>query len=320
MNRKIVQWIALGLTAICAVIVVWLVLSYRTRALMLERDTRQAERTKAVAAAKGEEEKRLAAEKKLAAEKQKADNLKAEDALKEKSIAEENAKAQAEETKRMRVAEEQKVADTNLKVAEENRKAKEAEKAALALALDLAGATNETMRVQLELTESQRDLAERTAAANEAALKTQELLKAEYDKLIEEQKELNEVLRQREEESRPDKTIAMLIEENDAQRRLELGDAWVPDYEYSEQPTYELHEGPATGFKKPTENDHVLAAIKKKMDDTAEDCTKSAHKRIVSDLEGLIRKAIREGRREDAEFYYDSLISLIPDYTPAQTK
>lgn len=320
MNRKIVKWLALGLTAICVVIVVWLVLSYRTRALTLERDTRQAERTKAVALAKAEGEKRIAEEKKLAAERQKAENLRAEDALKTKSIEEENAKAEAEEQKRERIAEEQEVENTKLKTAEQNRKAKEAEKAALALALDLASATNETMRVQLELSESQRELAERTAAANEAALKTQELLQAEYAKLIEEQKEINEVLRQREEESRPDKTIAMLIEENDAQRRLELGDDWSPDYEYSAQPTYTLHEGPATGFKKPTENDRRIAAINKKIDDVVEARSKLARGRIVSDLEGLMRTAIREGRREDAEYFYDSLISLVPDYTPEQSK
>ena len=320
MNKKIAQWLSLGVAAICAVIAVWQVLSYRTRALALERDTRQAERTKAVALAKSEEEKRLSAEKKLAAEQQKADNLKAESALKQKSIEEENAKAQAEDAKRARVAEERKVAEANLKIAEENRKAKEAEKASLALALDLAGATNETMRVQLELTESQRALADRTAEANEAALKTQELLKAEYDKLLEEQKEINAVLRQREEESRPAKTVAMLMEENEEKRRQELGEDWVPDYEYSEQPTYTLHEGPATGFKKPTANDLRLAAIGEKIDKAMEARSMAARKRIVSELEGMMRKAIREGRREDAEFYYDSLISLVPDYTPAQTK
>ena len=320
MNRKIVQWLALAVAAICVAVTVWQVLAYRTRALTLERDTRQAERTKAVAEAKGEAEKRIAAEKKLAAERQKADNLKAEESLKDKSIAEEKAKAEAEQEKRERIAEEKEVADAKLKTAEENRKAKEAEKAALALALDLASATNESMRAELELTEAQRALAERTAAANEAALKTQELLKEEYARLIEEQKELNAVLRQREEESRPDKTIAMLIEENDEKRRMELGDAWVPDYEYSEQPKYELHEGPATGFKKPTVNDRKIAAINEKIDKAAAERTKLANKRIVSDLEGLMNKAIRDGRREDAEFFYESLISLVPDYAPEAAK
>ena len=320
MNKKIAQSIALGVTAVCVAIVTWLVLSYRTRTLTLERDLRQAERTKAVAIAKGEEEKRLAAEKKLAAELQKADNLKAEEALKVKAIEEEKAKTEAEEAKRERIAEEKAVADANLKIAEENRKAKEAEKASLELAVDLAGATNETLRVQLELSKSERELAERTAAANEAALKTQELLKAQYDKLLAEQKEINEVLRQREEETRPDKTLAMLVEENDTQRRLELGDAWVPDYEYSAQPTYELHEGPATGFKKPTENDRRIAVINEEMNKRMEDCSQLVRNRIVRDLEELMRKAIKDGRRLDAESYYDCLISLVPDYSSEKSK
>ena len=320
MNKKIAQWLSLAVAAICVAVTVWQVLAYRTRALTLEKDTRQAERTKAMALAKGEGEKRIAAEKKLAAERQRAENLKSEEELKDKSIAEEKAKAEAEESKRARIAEEMKVAETNLKIAEANRKAKEAEKASLALALDLAGATNETMRVQLELSESQRALAERTAEANEAALKTQELLKEEYAKLVAEQKEINAVLREREEESRPDKTIAMLMEENEEKRRQELGDAWVPDYEYSEQPTYELHEGPATGFKKPTANDKRLAAINEKIDKAVAERTRLANKRIVEDLEGMMRKAIRDGRREDAEFYYGSLLSLVPDYTPDQSK
>ena len=320
MNRKIAQWTALGVTAICAVIALKIVLGYRTQARMLERDAKQAERTKAVADAKAEEERRAAADRKLAAERQKADNLKAEQALKEKSIEEENAKAEAEEAKRERIAEEKAVAETNLKTAEANRKAKEAEKAALELEIDLAGATNETMRVQLELSESQLALAERTAAANEAALKTQELIKAEYDKLIEEQREITETLRRREEETRPDKTLAMLVEENDERRRTELGDAWVPDYEYSEQPTYELHAGPATGFKKPTENDRRIAEISRKIDAQTEAQSKIARQRIVADLEGLVKKAIREGRRDDAEFYYESLISLVPDYVPEPSK
>lgn len=320
MNKKIIQWLTLGIASICAVAAVWMVLSFRTRAMTLERDTRQAERTKAVAEAKAEGEKHLAAEKKLAAERQKAENLKAEDALKAKTIEEERAKAEAEQEKRERIAEEKELADTKLRIAEENRKAKEVEKASLALALDLASATNESMRAEIELTQAQRALAERTAEANEAALKAQELLKEEYAKLIEEQKEINAVLRQREEESRPDKTIAMLIEENDEKRKQELGDDWVPDYEYSEQPTYELHEGPATGFKKPTANDKRIAAINEKIDKAAAERTRLANKRIVADLEGMMRKAIRDGRREDAEFYYESLLSLVPDYTPDQSK
>lgn len=318
MNSRIAKWIALGATAICAVLALWLVLSYRTRALTLERDRSQAERTKAFAEAKSEEERRVAADRKLAAERQKAENLRAEDELKEKTIEEERAKAEAEEAKRDRIAEEKDLEDEKLKVAEENRKAKEAEKASLELAIELAGATNETLRAQLELSRSQRELAERTAAANEAALKTQELLQADYAKLIEEQKELNEILRQREEDSRPDKTIAMLMEENEAQRRLELGEDWVPDYEYSEQPTYELHEGPATGFKKPTANDRKLADIGRRIDEMSKERSQVIRRRIVSNLEGLMKRAIKDGRREDAEFYYDSLVSLVPDYALAK--
>ena len=320
MNRKVAKWIALAVASVCALLGTWLVLSYRTRALTLERDTRQAERTKAVAVAKSEEEKRIAAEKKLAAERLRADNLAAEIKLKEKTIEEENAKAEAEQEKRERIAEEKDVADKNLKTAEANRKAMETEKANLELAIDKAVATNELRRSELALAEARRDIAERTAAANEAALKTQELLKEEYAKLLEEQKEINAVLREREEETRPDKTIAMLMEENEEKRRQELGEDWVPDYEYSGQPTYELHEGPATGFKKPTANDRKIAAVSSELDRQADERAKLARKRIVGDLEGLMRQAIKDGRREDAEFYYASLVSLVPDYSPEKTE
>ena len=97
MSRKIVQWAALAVTAVCVVIAVWLVLGYRTRAMALERDTRQAERTKAMAEAKAEEEKRVAAEKKLAAERQKAENLKAEQEAAEKEFVVEMAKGTLKE-------------------------------------------------------------------------------------------------------------------------------------------------------------------------------------------------------------------------------
>ena len=320
MNRKIVQWISLAVAAGCVAVTVSQILAFRTRKIAAETEQLQAEKARAIAEEQAAEQKRLMRERELATAKQRAENLEAETLLKEKSIAEEDAKAEAENAKRRRVEEENKVAQANLKTAEENRRAKEAEKAALELAIDLAGATNESMRVQLELSESQRQVAERNAEAKAAELKKEELLKEEYDRLIAEQKELNAVLREREEDTRPDRTMAMLIAENEEQRRLELGEDYVPDYEYTEQPTYELHEGPATGFKKPTAQDFRLAAINQRKDKEVDARVELSHKRIVREMEALVRQALRDGRKEDAEFYYASLISLVPEYTPAASK
>ena len=314
------KWLSLAVVAVCALVALGLTLSYRNKKRTQEAEIAQADKFKAMAEAKAAGEKRQAREKELEAAKQKAANIKAEEELKEKEKAAEDAKAEAENAKRLRAEEENKVAQANLKAAEENRKAKEAEKAALELALDLAGATNETMRVQLELAAAQRDAAEKAEAANAAALKTQELLKAEYDRLLEEQREINKILREREEETRPDRTMAMLVAENEERRRLEMGEDWVPDYEYTEQPVYTLHEGPATGFRKPTANDARLAALSAEKDREVEEKAALARKRIVRELEGLVRQALGEGRKEEAESYYESLLSLVPDYEPPSAK
>ena len=279
----------------------------------------EAEKKKAEA-----EQRKAEAEKKRAAseaEAAKAKESAAMNARKERVAAEEEAKsaaaAKAAEAKKAEA--ERETAQAAARKAEDERKAAEARAAEAAALAAHAAATNaakqaELEKVQLAAHMIELDLQKTLAASNVLALQ-----KADYAAKLEEVKQLQDILRQREEETRPNKTLLQLMEQNEAAREAELAEMAKKDAEYAEEEAARrkvLREGvPAAPKKPPTRAEKRLAEVAESAQRAADERRAAEEKFIVSRLEGLIRQALKDGRAEDAESYHEALKSLVPDYT-----
>ena len=315
--------------AIVIVVTLIIVVAGASYTIIRARDQKnqalEIEARKAEAAQKKAESNR----KKAAAEAQKAKDdaaaakAKAEAAKDERQAklaaeveAKELAKANAEEARKAEAV--AKTAAENAKRAEAERKAAEAKKAEAEARAEHAMATNAARQAELQTAMAAAHLVELDIRKILATSNTLALQKADYaTKLIEVEK-LQEELRRREEETRPNKTLQQLIAQNEAAREAELAEMAKKDAQYAEEEAARrriLREGVPAAPKKPlSATDKRIAAARGGLDNVEAEGRTAAERQIVARLEPLIKQAAKEGRMEDAEAYLIALKSLVPDY------
>ena len=290
----------------------------KNQALEIEARKAEAAQRKAEANKKTADAEAKKAKDDAAAAKAKAEAAKDERQAKlaAESEARELAKAKTEEARRAEAV--AKTAAENAKRAESERKAAEAKKAEAEARAEYASATNAARQAELQTALAAAHLVELDLQKILATSNVLALQKADYaTKLIEVEK-LQEELRRREEETRPNKTLQQLIAQNEAAREAELAEMAKKDAQYAEEEAARrriLREGVPAAPKKPlSATDKRLAAARGNLDNVEAESRAALEKRIVARLEPLIREAAKEGRMEDAEAYLAALKSLVPDY------
>ena len=286
----------------------------------LEIQARKAEasRKKAEAAQKKADAEAKKAKEDAAAAKAKEEAARNERQAKLAAEAEakELAKAKAEEAKKAEAI--ARTAADNAQKAEDERKTAEAKRAAAEAMAEHAAATNAARQAELQTALAavrivELDLQKALAMSNTLALQ-----KADYASKLAEVQQLQEELRRREEETRPNKTLQQLIAQNEAAREAELAEIAKKDAKYAEEEAIRrriLREGvPAAPQKPLSPTDKRLAAACQAIDDLDAKGQAELEKRLAARLEGIVRQAVKEGRTDDAEAYLSALKSLVPDY------
>ena len=203
--------------------------------------------------------------------------------------------------------------------AEAERKAAEAKKAEAASMAEHAAATNAARQAELETARTAAHMVELDLQKTLAASNVLALQKADYATKLVEVQQLQEELRRREEETRPNKTLLQLMEQNEAARQAELEELAKKDAQYAEEEAVRrriLREGvPAAPAKPPTLGEKRLTEADKAVEAVAAERRSEGEKRIVARMEVLIRKAMADGDEVSAEAYLAALKSLVPGYT-----
>ena len=264
-----------------------------------EAEAKKSEADAAAAKARAESAKEARLERQAAAS-EAMELAKAKDAEARKADA--DAKAAAEKARAV---------EGELKIAE-------AKKAAAKAIAEYAAATNAARQAELDAAVAAAnavaiDLQRTLAASNVLALQ-----KADYATKLREVEQLQEELRRREEETRPNKTLQALIKQNDAAREAELAELAKRDAQYAEEEAIRrrvLREGiPAAPQKPLTKTERRIAAAAGKLDDIDKEGRTALEKRFIAMFEAMIRQAAKEGRNDEAESYLETLKSLVPGY------
>ena len=243
----------------------------------------------------------------------------------EKLVRKDEAKAKTDEAKKKTAEAEARKAEADAKIASENaRKAEaelktaEAKKAEAALLVQHAEATNAVKQADLQTALAASHLVELDLQRILATSNTLALQKADYATKLVEVEKLQEELRRREEETRPNKTLLQLMEEEEKALQAELAEMAKKDAAFAKEEEIRrriLRDGVPAAPKKPLSAvDQRLLDANASVDNAADEVRSIFEKRMVSRIEALIRQTIKDGRAEDAELYLKSLKSLIPGY------
>jgi len=290
----------------------------KNQALEIEARKAEASQKKAEANKKKAEAEAKKAKEDAAAAKAKAGAAKDERQAKLAAEAEakELVKAKAEEARKAEAV--AKTAAENARRAEAERKTAEAKKAEAEALAEYAEATNATRQAELQTALAAAHLVELDLQKILATSNVLALQKADYATKLAEVEQLQEELRRREEETRPNKTLLQLMEQNEAAREAELAEMAKKDAQFAEEEAARrriLREGVPAAPKKPlSATDKRLAAARGGLDDLETEGRTAAERQIVARLEPLIRAAAKEGRMDEAEAYLSALKSLVPNY------
>ena len=214
-----------------------------------------------------------------------------------------------------------KTAAENARRAEEERKTAEARKAEAEALAKFAAETNAARRAELEMAMAavrivELDIEKLVATSNVLALQ-----KADYAAKLAEVEALQEELRRREEETRPNKTLLQLMQEEEEALQAELAELAKKDAKFAEEEALRrriLREGVPAAPKKPlSAADRRLVDANTSLAGAAGEVRELFEKRMAVRLESMIRRAVRDGRKEDAESYLNALKSLVPGYEGA---
>ena len=136
------------------------------------------------------------------------------------------------------------------------------------------------------------DLQRTLAASNTLALQ-----KADYATKLVEVEKLQEELRRREEETRPNKTLLQLMEEEEKALQAELAEMAKKDAAFAKEEEIRrriLRDGVPAAPKKPLSAvDQRLLDANASVENAADEVRSIFEKRMVSRIEALIRQAIR---------------------------
>lgn len=248
----------------------------------------------------------------------KAETAKVERQTRLAAEAEAKALAEAKEAEAQKAEADAKMAAENARKAEAEQKAAEAKRAEAELLAQYAAATNSIKRAELETALAatriiELDMEKLIATSNVLALQ-----KADYAAKLIEVENLQEELRRREEETRPNKTLLQLMEEEEKALQAELAELAKKDAEFAKEEAIRrriLREGVPAAPKKPlSAADQRLVNANALVDDAANEVRALFEKRMVSRLEALVRQAMKDGRAEAADSYLKALKSLMPGY------
>ena len=254
------------------------------------------------------------------AEAKKANAEAAKAARQERLAAEAEARelAKVKDAEAKKSAADAKTAAENARASENELKIAEAKKAAAQALAEHAAATNAARQAELDAAVAAANMAELELQKNLAASNVLALQKADYATKLREVELLQEELRRREEETRPNKTLQALIEQNDAAREAELAELAKRDAQYAEVEAIRrrvLREGiPAAPQKPLTKTEKRIAAAGGKLDDIDKEGRTALENRFIAMFEAMIRQAAKEGRNDEAESYLETLKSLVPGY------
>ena len=278
-----------------------------------EAKAKAAEAKKKTAEAEARKAKETAAEAKSKAEA-------AKDERQARLAAEAEAKelAKAKEAEARKAEADAKIASENARKAEAELKTAEAKKAEAALLVQHAEATNAVKQADLQTALAASHLVELDLQRILATSNTLALQKADYATKLVEVEKLQEELRRREEETRPNKTLLQLMEEEEKALQAELAEMAKKDAAFAKEEEIRrriLRDGVPAAPKKPLSAvDQRLLDANASVDNAADEVRSIFEKRMVSRIEALIRQAIKDGRAEDAELYLKSLKSLVSGY------
>ena len=278
-----------------------------------EAKAKTAEAKKKTAEAEARKAKESAAEAKSKAEA-------AKDERQARLAAEAEAKelAKAKEAEARKAEADAKIASENARKAEAELKTAEAKKAEAALLVQHAEATNAVKQADLQTALAASHLVELDLQRILATSNTLALQKADYATKLVEIEKLQEELRRREEETRPNKTLLQLMEEEEKALQAELAEMAKKDAAFAKEEEIRrriLRDGVPAAPKKPLSAvDQRLLDANASVENAADEVRSIFEKRMVSRIESLIRQAIKDGRAEDAEMYLKSLKSLVPGY------
>ena len=234
------------------------------------------------------------------------------------------AEAEAKELAKVKAAEAAKaessarIAAENARKAEAEKKAAEAKRDEAMLLAQHAAATNAARQAELETALAatriiELDIEKLVATSNVLALQ-----KADYSAKLVEVEKLQEMLRRREEETRPNKTLLQLMEQEEKALQAELAELAKKDAEFAEEEAIRrriLREGVPAAPKKPlSAADQRLVNAAAAVDDAGDEVRSLFEKRMVSRMEAVIRQAVKDGRTETADSYIKVLESLVPGY------
>ena len=278
-----------------------------------ESKAKTAEAKKKTAEAEARKAKESAAEAKSKAEA-------AKDERQARLAAEAEAKelAKAKEAEARKAEADAKIASENARKAEAELKTAEAKKAEAALLVQHAEATNAVKQADLQTALAASHLVELDLQRILATSNTLALQKADYATKLVEVEKLQEELRRREEETRPNKTLLQLMEEEEKALQAELAEMAKKDAAFAKEEEIRrriLRDGVPAAPKKPLSAvDQRLLDANASVENAADEVRSMFEKRMVSRIEALIRQTIKDGRAEDAELYLKSLKSLVPGY------
>lgn len=278
-----------------------------------EAKAKTAEAKKKTAEAEARKAKESAAEAKSKAEA-------AKDERQARLAAEAEAKelAKAKEAEARKAEADAKIASENARKAEAELKTAEAKKAEAALLVQHAETTNAVKQADLQTALAATHLVELDLQRILATSNTLALQKADYATKLVEVEKLQEELRRREEETRPNKTLLQLMEEEEKALQAELAEMAKKDAAFAKEEEIRrriLRDGVPAAPKKPLSAvDQRLLDANASVENAADEVRSMFEKRMVSRIEALIRQTIKDGRAEDAELYLKSLKSLVPSY------
>lgn len=290
----------------------------KNQALEIEARKAEASQKKAEAGRKKAEAEAKKAKEDTAAAKLKVEAAKEERQARLAAEAEAKELAKAKEEDAKKAAAVAKAAADNARKAEAERKVADAKKAEAVALAEHAAATNAARQAELQTALAAAHLVELDLQKTLAASNVLALQKADYAAKLVEIGQLQEELRRREEETRPNKTLQQLIEQNDAAREAELAELAKKDAAYAEEEAMRrrvLREGVPAAPKKPlSATDKRLAAARGVLDDVDAEGQSAVRKQMVVLVESMMRRAVKDGRNDDAEAYLAALKSLVPDY------
>ena len=280
----------------------------KTAEIRLQAQKKQAEANAARAKAMEAKESKEAAQLRKDAANREFEAKKKDNETQRLKTEEAKSDERAMEASRKKAEAEAKTAEANRKKAEADAAAAKDRRLAAEAAAKRAEATNETRHAELEIAREARLKANLDLKAKEAARDAEELKKADYESLLKNVRALETVLREREEATRPDRTLKDLLADNEVEP---VAEELSPE-ELAEKAAAESNRVVkiAQRMEPKTHGDDAIEAAEARLERIAAEGSSVVRAKARVRLEELARRAAREGRTAAAEYYLAQAAAL----------